>query len=131
MNSNLLQWIDAFAGLKVVVVGDAMLDVYLEGATERFCREAPVPIVAVSGRREMPGGAATTAVNVHGRGACGSFVSIFGDDVEGETLRKSLEERGVTTEHLIAVPGRRTLTKQRVLAASQMLLRLDHGSTEP
>jgi len=131
MNASLSQWIDAFAGLRVVVLGEAMLDTYLEGTAGRFCQEAPVPIVTLAGRRDMPGGAANTAVNVAGLGGSVSLLSVLGEDAEGETLRSALDERGVPTEHLLVVPGRRTLTKQRVLAASQMLLRLDHGSTEP
>src|SRR5437764_546358 len=131
MNSNLPQLIDAFAGLDVLVLGEAMLDSYLEGTVSRFCQEAPVPIVALAEHRDMPGGAANTAVNVRSLGGRVAFLSVTGDDAEGEQLRAALEARGVATEHVLARPGRRTLTKQRVLAGSQILLRLDQGTTEP
>ena len=49
-------------GLRVAVLGEAMLDVYLDGAVRRFCPEAPVPVVALAGRTEIPGGAANTVV---------------------------------------------------------------------
>src|SRR5439155_2952839 len=111
MNTSLSQWIDAFAGLRVVVLGEAMLDTYLEGTAGRFCQEAPVPIVTLSGRRDMPGGAANTAVNAHGLGARVSFLSVTGDDAEGDSLRRALRDRGLSTDHLLARPGRRTLGK--------------------
>ncbi len=131
MNTTLPALIDRFAGLRVVVLGEAMLDTYLEGVTGRFCQEAPVPIVALSGRRDVPGGAANTAVNVQSLGGQVVFLSVIGPDVEGQTLRQVLAERRVSAEHLLAQPGRRTLTKQRVLASSQLLLRLDQGTTDP
>ena len=61
MNTNLLQLLDAFAGLRVLVIGDVMLDSYLEGAAGGICREAPVPVVTLSNRTDAPGGAANTA----------------------------------------------------------------------
>src|SRR5579884_1794882 len=131
MNTSLPRLIDAFAGLRVAVVGEAMLDSYLEGTARTLCREAPVPIVAVSGRRDAPGGAANTAANVAALGARATFLSVVGDDAEGVLLRRALAERGVGDEGLIAHPARRTLVKHRVVADGQMLVRFDQGSTEP
>jgi D-beta-D-heptose 7-phosphate kinase/D-beta-D-heptose 1-phosphate adenosyltransferase len=113
------------------VLGEAMLDSYLDGASHRLCPEAPVPVVAVSGRRDAPGGAANTAVNVQALGARVSFLSVVGDDAEAGCLRRCLESRGVATEHLLACTGRRTLSKQRVCAAGQLLVRFDQGDTGP
>src|SRR5262249_41391688 len=62
MNTDFGQLIDGFAGLHVLVIGDAMLDTYLQGSTDRLCPEAPVPVVAVSARRDVPGGAASKQV---------------------------------------------------------------------
>jgi D-beta-D-heptose 7-phosphate kinase/D-beta-D-heptose 1-phosphate adenosyltransferase len=131
MNPNLPALIDAFAGLNVLVVGEVMLDTYLEGAAGRFCPEAPVPIVTLSGRRDLPGGAANTAVNARGLGARVSLLSAVGADSDGEVLRELLAERGVDTEHVLTHLDRRTLAKQRVIASGQILLRLDQGSTGP
>ena len=131
MNTNLSALVDAFAGLKVLVLGEAMLDTYLEGSTGRFCQEAPVPIVSLSSRRDLPGGAANTALNLRSLGADVRFLSVRGYDPEGAVLAQALEQRGVGTEHLLTHPARRTLTKQRVVAASQILLRLDQGTTAP
>jgi D-beta-D-heptose 7-phosphate kinase/D-beta-D-heptose 1-phosphate adenosyltransferase len=68
MSAELLPWVDAFARLRVAVIGEAMLDVYLEGAVVRFCQEAPVPVVALEVQTCAPGGAGNTAVNVHDLG---------------------------------------------------------------
>jgi D-beta-D-heptose 7-phosphate kinase/D-beta-D-heptose 1-phosphate adenosyltransferase len=121
--------IDAFAGLRVLVIGEAMLDAYLHGTSGRLCREAPVPIVAVESRADVPGGAANAAVNARALGARVSFVSVVGGDDEGAALRAALELRDVDATHMLADPARRTLAKHRVFAASQMLLRFDGGST--
>ncbi len=130
MNNNLPHILDRFADLRVVVLGDAMLDSYLHGASTRLCREAPVPIVDVERRDDAPGGAANTAVNVACLGANATFLSIIGDDAEGHMLRRALETYGVETAHLLVDGTRRTLAKTRVLAGTQMVVRYDQGSTD-
>jgi D-beta-D-heptose 7-phosphate kinase / D-beta-D-heptose 1-phosphate adenosyltransferase len=121
--------IDAFARLRVVVLGDAMLDSYLEGESSRLSAEAPVPIVAVSARRDVPGGAANTAANVRALGADATLLGVIGDDAEADVLRSVLAKRGVTTDGVLSEPGRRTQAKNRVRAGSHMLVRFDQGST--
>jgi D-beta-D-heptose 7-phosphate kinase / D-beta-D-heptose 1-phosphate adenosyltransferase len=131
MNSQLFDVINTFFQLKVLIIGDAMLDTYIKGETERLCREAPVPVVIVQEREDVPGGAANTAVNTHTLGGQVFFLSVIGDDVEGKTLIKSLEEQGVSPKNILVRPDRQTLAKQRVIAASQMMVRYDQGSTGP
>jgi D-beta-D-heptose 7-phosphate kinase / D-beta-D-heptose 1-phosphate adenosyltransferase len=121
--------LDALPRLAVLVVGEAMLDCYLHGVSGRLAREAPVPIVAVERRVDVPGGAANAAVNARALGARVTFLSVVGDDGEGAALRAELTERGVDASQVLVDPARRTLTKQRVLAGSQMLVRFDTGST--
>ncbi len=120
-----LHLIQKFSGLNVLVIGEAMLDSYLEGSSDRLCREAPVPVVTVADRKNAPGGAGNTAVNVQALGARAHFLSVIGDDAEGEMLRQSLCDAGVSTDSLIVHPQRRTVAKQRVIASSHMLLRFD------
>jgi D-beta-D-heptose 7-phosphate kinase/D-beta-D-heptose 1-phosphate adenosyltransferase len=115
----------------VLVIGDAMLDSYLEGTASGLCREAPVPVVALAAREDVPGGAANTAANLRALGAQVSLLAVTGADAEAELLGRALEARGVATEHLLARPDRRTLAKQRVVAAGQVLVRFDQGSTTP
>jgi len=101
--------IDAFPTLRVLVVGEGMLDAYLHGTSGRLCREAPVPIVAVEGRVDLPGGAANAAVNARALGARVSMLSVVGDDAEGAPLRAALAARGVDVTPVLVDPGRRTL----------------------
>jgi D-beta-D-heptose 7-phosphate kinase/D-beta-D-heptose 1-phosphate adenosyltransferase len=121
---------ERFGALSVLVIGDAMLDSYLVGSGHRLCREAPVPIVAVTTRTDVPGGAANTAVNVAALGGRVRFLSVVGDDPEADRLRLELGRAGVATPDLIGEPGRRTLAKHRVSADGHMLVRFDQGSTE-
>ena len=129
--NHLPDFVAAFAGLSVAVVGEAMLDSYLEGTTGRLCREAPVPIVALQGRRDAPGGAANSAVNARALGASARFLSVVGTDPEAGHLLASLEARGVRPDpaDLLVEPGRQTLAKHRVVAAGQLLVRFDQGTT--
>src|ERR687888_50607 len=131
MTTTLPGLIDALAGLDVLVIGEAMLDAYLEGSSSRICQEAPVPVVALSRRLDAPGGAANTAVNLQALGGRARLLSVVGDDHEAGLLRRALADRGLSTDDLLSRPGRRTLAKHRVVAASQLLLRFDQGNTEP
>jgi D-beta-D-heptose 7-phosphate kinase / D-beta-D-heptose 1-phosphate adenosyltransferase len=121
----------AFSDQKVLVLGDAILDTYLRGTTGRLCPEAPVPVVNLSARQDVPGGAANTAANVRSLGNHAALLSVVGNDMEGKLLRQSLDDRGVRLEHLVMQPDRRTLAKHRVIAGSQILVRFDQGSTAP
>ena len=121
--------LDRFPALRVVVIGDAMLDVYLDGRSHRLCPEAPVPVVDVAARAAAPGGAANVAVNARALGADVRLVTLVGNDRVGAGLRKALEARGVPSSGLVTEPGRRTLAKVRVSADGQLLVRVDHGDT--
>ena len=123
--------ISAWAGLRVLVLGEAMLDRYLHGSASRLSPEAPVPVVAVSGRDEAPGGAANTAVNVAALGGSPTLLSVLGVDSEGQALTEALAGYGVDAQNVFSNSARQTSTKQRVVAGSQMVVRFDEGSTEP
>ena len=123
--------LDSFRELTVLVLGDAMLDSYIQGPAPTLSREAPVPVVKVESRRDVPGGAANTAANVRHLGAAAILLSVVGDDGEGALLRSALEDCGVACDHLLVRSDRRTLAKNRVLADTQMLVRFDQGSIEP
>ena len=129
LNTNLVNFIDAFSQLKVLVIGEAMLDSYLIGEADRLCREAPVPVVSISQQEYVPGGAANAAVNISSLGAQAVFLSVIGDDAEGEMLRGSLEKLGVSTENILSDGNRQTMAKQRVIGSDQLMVRFDQGST--
>ena len=109
----------------VIVLGDAVLDVWLAGESNRLCREAPVPVVEVHSRSSAPGAAANTAVNLAALGGDVTLVSVLGDDAEAGVLRRMLAEAGVGTQGLVTDPGRRTPTKQRLVAGDQLVARYD------
>jgi D-beta-D-heptose 7-phosphate kinase/D-beta-D-heptose 1-phosphate adenosyltransferase len=125
---DLVTLLDRFAGLSVVVVGEAMLDVDLEGHATGLCREAPVPVVALRRRRHAPGGAANTAANLAALGASVSLVSAVGDDAEGDVLVQALEQAGVDISSVLVRPRSVTIAKQRVVADGQIVARLDQGA---
>jgi rfaE bifunctional protein kinase chain/domain len=108
----------------VVVVGDAMLDVYLRGDVDRISPEAPVPVVRVRERRDALGGAANVAQNVLAVDAQCALVAAVGSDAAGERLHRLLRGLGGATDALVTV-NRPTTTKTRLVARSQQLLRFD------
>lgn len=130
MTTDLIELVRDLAGLKVLVIGDAILDSYLIGSVDRICREAPVPIVALTDRVDAPGGAANAAVNAAALGASARFLSAVGDDREGRVLARTLVARGVSPGDLLMDPSRETLSKNRLVADSQILIRFDRGTTE-
>ncbi|MDP8967300.1 MAG: PfkB family carbohydrate kinase, partial [Actinomycetota bacterium] len=123
--------LDAFAGLRVLVVGDVILDAYLDGRASDLSREAPVPVVAVSGRTEAPGGAANVAVNLAALGADVRLISVVGRDDAGQRLLELVGGFGVDVAGVVATEERSTVAKRRVLAEGQMLVRFDEGMLSP
>src|SRR3982074_1294938 len=83
-----------FHKLKVLVLGDPILDGFLSGAPTRLCREQPVPVVLRSAEENRPGGAANTAANLAALGARVSLFGVIGADAPGETLRICLQKAG-------------------------------------
>lgn len=125
MVTNLLDIVGRFPGKRLLVLGDVILDRYLEGNSTRLCREAPVPIVSVANRQQSPGGAANTATNARALGASVSILGIVGADQEGRILRRCLYQRGVDVRPLVVSRRLTTVCKTRVLSAGQLLCRFD------
>jgi len=114
-------------GLRVAVVGDVMLDVYLVGAVSRISPEAPVPVVHVTEERFALGGAANVAANVAALGAECHLVGYVGTDEAGRHIREALAELdgGRVHPRLVERPHRPTTTKTRVVARHQQVVRFD------
>lgn len=123
--------ISNFLGLKVLIVGDIMMDSYLKGQSSRICREAPVPIVNVEKIENAPGGAGNTALNLAQLGARVDLLSVSGDDTEADKLIGIFRQHSINTEGIYRIGGRETLAKRRVVSDSQLLVRYDSGSTGP
>src|SRR5216110_3475463 len=103
-----------FTRARVLVVGDIMLDRYWFGAVERISPEAPVPVVRVDREEERLGGAANVALNVKALGAQATLLTVVGNDEPARSLRRLLEEQGVTTL-LGEDPQLYTIVKLRVI----------------
>ena len=108
----------------MLVVGDAMLDRYWYGGVERISPEAPVPVVAVTGVEERPGGAANVASNVTALGAHCTLLAVTGDDADADCLTTMLESRGIQTR-LLRDKLVSTTVKLRVVSQQQQLIRID------
>jgi D-beta-D-heptose 7-phosphate kinase/D-beta-D-heptose 1-phosphate adenosyltransferase len=129
-SSSAVDVVRGFPGLRVLIVGDAMLDSWLEGEAIRLCKEAPVPVVREVSTTHCPGGAANAAVNLASLGADVTFLSFIGRDAAGGNLRDALRQSGVDDRHLIEDEGISTLHKLRVIASGQYVVRFDEGSLQ-
>src|SRR4051794_22232943 len=128
--------IPRLAGQRVIVLGDVILDEYLIGRATRLSREAPVPVLEFEERRLIPGGAANPAANIVALGSAAVQIGVIGRDAEGKALREVLRARGIGISPLLAVEGRPTTVKTRVMAHMglrfpQQVARLDKLSREP
>ena len=99
--STAVDFVRHFRQIRALVIGDALLDTYLEGTAARLCREGPVPVVRKTGEHRIPGGAANTAANLRALDAEVFFLSIVGQDMTGAALRSSLREQGVDDRWLV------------------------------
>ena len=122
--NRLSELLERASGTRIVVVGDAMLDVYLSGDVDRISPEAPVPVVRVRERKYALGGAANVAQNVAALGATCDLVAAVGSDAAGQQLRGMLRRMGANDAALVSV-DRCTTQKTRILARSQQLVRVD------
>lgn len=118
-----------FGNLKVLVVGDLMLDRYILGEVDRISPEAPVPVLRHVQRYERPGGAANVAMNLAGLGCQALLAGFWGDDTEQRELAVFLETAKIDTVGVVST-DLPTISKTRILGRMQQLLRLDIESRE-
>lgn len=115
----------------ILVIGDVMLDEFVFGAVQRISPEAPVPIVEITGRRFAAGGAANVAANVAALGAIVALGGVTGDDTAGETVRSLLESMQMDSWVVLRDSSRPTISKTRIVAGGQQIVRIDHESRDP
>lgn len=122
-----------FAGTRVAVLGDVMLDEYVYGSVTRISPEAPVPILRadLSRRSYVLGGAANVARNLAELGARVALVGTIGRDTEGETVRVLLRASGVDDGGLVVDGSRPTTLKTRIIAQHQQVVRVDREDDSP
>jgi D-glycero-beta-D-manno-heptose-7-phosphate kinase len=123
------QLFEDFSRRKILVLGDVMIDAYLEGKVNRMSPEAPVPIVSFTSQEQRLGGAANVALNLLSLGASVTICSVIGDDNNGKDLQDLMRKQSISTEGLVLSPNRKTTVKTRVIGNNQQLLRVDNEQT--
>ncbi|MCH7882764.1 MAG: bifunctional D-glycero-beta-D-manno-heptose-7-phosphate kinase/D-glycero-beta-D-manno-heptose 1-phosphate adenylyltransferase HldE [Proteobacteria bacterium] len=116
--------IPEFSRGRVMVIGDLMLDRYWHGGTTRISPEAPVPVVSIGEVEQRAGGAGNVALNIASLDGAVELLALVGDDEPASVLQTLLDDAQVSC-HLVALEGRRTITKLRVMSRHQQLIRLD------
>lgn len=120
------------ARTRVAVIGDLMLDVYLEGEVERISPEAPVPVVRLSSERAVAGGAANVAANVAHLGGRVDLVGCAGPDEGYAALSRLLDRHGtISRDRVVVDAARRTTRKTRLLGHNQQIARIDDEDRGP
>ncbi len=128
---NFKELFDKFNGLRILVIGDVMMDAYVLGKVTRISPEAPVPIISLENEDERIGGAGNVALNLVALGAKPIIASVYGADSNGKKLTDLLEVNGISIEGVIYSEKRKTTVKTRVVSNKQQLLRIDSEDTFP
>jgi len=131
INKNrLIKLARSFAGQKILVIGDLIVDKYLWCAVDRISPEAPVPVALVKNESCVLGGAANVANNLACLGANVSLVGLYGMDSAGDWLNQELRKKGIIVGGLFLDELRSTIVKQRIMGGVQQLIRVDYEQAE-
>lgn len=122
---------EKFEGQRVLVIGDVMIDAYVEGSVTRVSPEAPVPIVNLQQRIQRLGGAANVALNLLAMGAQPILTSVVGEDEGGNQLLQLMQDAGMELGGIERSSTRKTTVKTRVIGNKQQLLRIDDEIVAP
>ena len=117
--------LDNFNRLKVLVLGDFMLDKYIMGSVKRISPEAPVPVINVKKKEVHLGGAGNVINNICSLGATARIISCIGKDESGDYLIRRMNEKGVDTRFIWQKEEEQTIVKTRVVSKGQQFLRYD------
>lgn len=120
---------NSFNDKKIMIVGDMMLDIYMNGKVERISPEAPVPIVSVTKTFSRLGGAANVAQNLKALGAEPILCSIIGEDEKSNDLISLMHEHQMNTSGIMRSSERITTTKVRIIGNNAQMLRVDTEDT--
>lgn len=119
-----------FANSRIMVIGDLMLDAYLWGDVKRISPEAPVQVVDIQKETIAPGGACNVAVNIASLGGKVYLGGLIGKDANGSLLLNELQKREIDVSGVIEDEQRNTITKTRIVARSQQIIRFDRDVRE-
>lgn len=136
LDNSLLENIKKIKNRKIMVIGDMVADVYLEGKISRISREAPVLVLEHAAENVVPGGAANVIHNMATLGGQTYAVGVLGDDSAGAELVRILQSKQVDTKGFIIDPSRPTITKTRIMAGGdatvrQQIVRVDKENRDP
>ncbi len=123
--------IDALAAAEVLVVGDVLLDRFVEGKVTRISREAPVPVLKYGATRAHLGGASNVAANILAYGGAVTLVGLTGADAAADELAQLCGAFPRLTTRLVADASRPTTVKTRYVVGWQQLLCVDSDDTRP
>ncbi len=124
-----MSFLDRTGNFEVLIIGDVMIDTYLNGRVTRISPEAPVPVVEFRSRVERLGGAANVALNIKALDAVPVLLSIVGSDENAGLFRHLLQREKIDSSYIIEIPGRQTTIKTRIMSGNQQLLRIDMEDT--
>ena len=122
---NIDQVFSKFSELKVLVIGDTMIDNYLWGKVDRISPEAPIPIVTVTKQENRLGGAGNVSMNIQALGATPFLVSIVGNDEKGRVFEELMQEKKLPRQGIFIDPTRITTVKTRIISGGQQISRVD------
>src|ERR1700743_2911890 len=126
-----MQIVEKFSGVRILCVGDVMVDHFIYGAIERISPESPVPVLLTGKSQTHPGGAANVARNIAALGGMCTLASVIGNDAGAATLKNDLEQLENICTAFVTSAERRTIEKKRFIAQSQQVLRVDSEGTDP
>ena len=118
--------VDRFVDIRILVVGDLMLDRYVFGAVNRISPEAPVPVVHVTRESSRPGGASNVSLNIASMGGSSTIAGIIGRDEAGQALLNTFDTTGIETDGIVRDGEIRTTVKTRIIAERQQVARVDY-----
>ena len=131
MKTDYLSILKKFRKYKILIIGDFIMDVYLQGNCTRLAPEASVPVVDIVSKKNYLGGAANAAANLSAMGCKVLFCTVTGRDPVSESAMQLLEEAGISSTLVVRAKERDTIVKTRVTAPSHTLLRYDEGTDTP
>ena len=126
---DLLSSVSKFNQLKILVIGDVILDAYYKGVVSRISPEAPVPVLDIHKKDYRLGGAANVALNVKNLDASCILCSVIGDDDAGKSVSGLMQDQGLDTSGIIQSSSRKTSQKTRMVSGFSQLLRFDEEIT--
>lgn len=124
--ANLCSYVNKFSDVRILCVGDVMLDNFVYGKTNRLSPEAPVPVLLEQSNKSMLGGVGNVVANLRSLGCCTSIAGVVGDDTNGSVVRACLNDMDVDNCMLLSKKEYATTVKTRYVAGRQHLLRVDN-----